>query len=383
MAKTSVHLKACDIAASEAHNKREKTLDYVKSDLSHLNESYNYTGNSLQTELANIKREVKEKTGRKLQKNAIPLKEGVVVIDGKTTMGDIRKYCEECRKKFGIRPLQIHIHRDEGHVNSAEWKPNLHAHIVWIMYDENGRNVRLSRQDCRDMQTMAADTLGMERGKSSDKRHLSSLQFKIQQQEQRIAELETELKGKTETEERLKGVFEGAKQGVSDLFSGKVRKRAEKAEKSASEATEALLKANLRGKDLEAKTESLERELNKKNRMLEDSRNYANENKRLEDDNRKLDQFIKDSASLGLTALQMVELRSKRQIKCDSFRISGNDVRRTDGTPVLLRLKEGVIEVLNFGWQKTWEFCRDVVQNVWYSINGISNERSKSRGMER
>lgn len=382
MAKTSVHLKACDIAASEAHNKREKTLDYVKSDLSHLNESYNYTGNSLQTELANIKREVKEKTGRKLQKNAIPLKEGVVVIDGKTTMGDIRKYCEECRKKFGIRPLQIHIHRDEGHVNSAEWKPNLHAHIVWIMYDENGRNVRLSRQDCRDMQTMAADTLGMERGKSSDKRHLSSLQFKIQQQEQRIEELETELKYKTEFTEKLKGAFEGSKQGIIDRLVGKTKKRAEQAEKRLIEARETLCKALDQSKQAKAQIDKANIELRKANQKLENMHDLSERVERLETANKQLKEFIEDSALLGLSAKQMVDLRTKLKISCDSFQISGNDVRRIDGKSVLVELKKGVIQIFNFGMERAREFCSSVMHNAWYSVNGIPNE-SRSNSLKR
>lgn len=236
MAQTSVHLKACDIAASETHNKREKDLDYVRKDLTHLNESFSFIPHSLQTELADIRKTVKEKTGRKLQKNAVPIKEGVIVIDDKTTMADLQRYCEECRNKFGIVPLQIHIHRDEGHVRAKDWKPNLHAHIVWSMYDENGRNVRLSKQDCRDMQTLAANVLGMERGKSSDKKHLDALPFKIEQQEKRIKELEEIVSNLSETQERAKGAFEGAKQGVSDLFTGRARKRAEEAEKRATEA---------------------------------------------------------------------------------------------------------------------------------------------------
>lgn len=236
MAQTSVHLKACDIAASETHNKREKELDYVRKDLTQLNESFSYIPHSLQTELADIRRTVKEKTGRKLQKNAVPIKEGVVVIDDKTTMADLQRYCDSCREKFGIVPLQIHIHRDEGHAKSKEWKPNLHAHIVWSMYDENGKNVRLSKQDCRDMQTLAANVLGMERGKSSDKKHLDALCFKIEQQEKRIKELEEIVSNLSETQERAKGAFEGAKQGVSDLFTGRARKRAEEAEKRATEA---------------------------------------------------------------------------------------------------------------------------------------------------
>ena len=190
MAKTSLHLKACDIAASESHNKRDKHLDYVRPELSLLNESYSYIAHSLPTELVNIKREVKSKTGRKLQKNAVPLKEGVIVIDQDTTMAQIQTFCDQCLQRFGMRPLQIHIHRDEGHVRAKEWRPNLHAHIVWSMYDAEGRNVRLSRQDCIQMQTMLADCLQMERGKTSDKKYLDALQYKIQAEEGRLVELQ-------------------------------------------------------------------------------------------------------------------------------------------------------------------------------------------------
>lgn len=382
MAKTSVHLKACDIGASEAHNKREKELDYVKSELTHLNESYNYTGNSLQTELSNIRREVKQKTGRKLQKNAIPIKEGVIVIKDTTTMDEIRKYCETCQERFGIRPLQIHIHRDEGHVRSKTWKPNLHAHIVWSMYNDQGRNVRLSKEDCRDMQTLAADILGMERGEESSKKHLSSLLFKIQQQEQRIKELEAELKYKTEFAEKLKGAFEGSKQGIIDRLVGKTKKRAEQAEKRLIEARETLYKALDQSKQAKAQVDKANIELRKANQKLENMHDLSERVERLETTNKQLKEFIEDSALLGLSAKQMVDLRTKFKISCDSFQISGNDVRRTDGKSVLIELKKGVIQIFNFGMERAREFCSSVMHNAWYSINGIPNE-SRSNSLKR
>lgn len=382
MAKTSVHLKACDIGASEAHNKREKELDYVKSELTHLNESYNYTGNSLQTELSNIRREVKQKTGRKLQKNAIPIKEGVIVIDEKTTMEDLRKYCETCQERFGIRPLQIHIHRDEGHARSKTWKPNFHAHIVWSMYNDQGRNVRLSKEDCRDMQTLAADVLGMERGEESSKKHLSSLLFKIQQQEQRIEELEAELKYKTEFTEKLKGAFEGSKQGVIDRLVGKSKKRAEQAEKRLVEARETLYKALEQSQQAKFQVDKANIELRKANQKLENMHDLSERVERLETNNKQLKEFIEDSALLGLSAKQMVDLQTKFKISCDSFQIFGNDIRRTDGKSVLVELKKGVIQIFNFGMERVRDFCTSVMHNAWYSINGIPNE-SRSNSLKR
>lgn len=193
MAATSIHIKACDVSASETHNRREKELDYVRQDLSHLNESFSYIPHSLPSELNNIKREVKAKTGRALYKNAVPIKEGVIVIDKKTTMANLQMFCDKCQKQFGIIPLQIHIHRDEGHSRSTIWKPNLHAHIVWRMYDANGKNIRLSKDSCSEMQTLAAECLGMQRGKSSDKKHLSSLQFKVEKEQKRLSEVKNEI----------------------------------------------------------------------------------------------------------------------------------------------------------------------------------------------
>lgn len=233
MAKTSIHLKGCDIASSEVHNRREKVLDYVRRDLSDLNESFSFIPHSLATELVKIKREVKAKTGRALYKNAVPIKEGVIVIDNNTTMEQLQQYCRACQAKFGIQPLQIHIHRDEGHSRSKTWKPNLHAHIVWSMYDHEGRNVRLSKQDCAELQTMAAHYLKMERGQSSDRKHLSALQFKIEAQQKQIEELESTL---TQAQASLASAGKGAYQGAKDLFTGKSRRRAEEAEARAATA---------------------------------------------------------------------------------------------------------------------------------------------------
>lgn len=182
MKKTSVHVKACNTGASEAHNRRSKRLFYVRHELTRLNESYSYTDRSLQAELSLIKREVKAKTGRKLQKNAEPIKEAVVVIGEETTMDDLKRFALECHRHFGMIPLQIHIHRDEGHEAAArngEWKPNLHAHIVWRMYDRKGKRIHLSRADCSKMQDIAALTLSMERGEASDRKHVDALAYKV------------------------------------------------------------------------------------------------------------------------------------------------------------------------------------------------------------
>ena len=221
MAKTSFHLTPCDIESSELHNKRLRKLDYVKKELTPLNEAYYYTDRTLKAELKRIRADVKAKTGRALQKNAIPIKEGVAVIGIDTTMGELKEFCRRCQDEFGVVPLQIYIHKDEGHKGSKIWTPNLHAHIIWRMYGEDGRNVRISNIDCARMQTILAECLGMERGESSGRKHLSALEYKKARREEELKELDQEM-AKLNTAKAVKEqAIESAKEGVKEFFTGK------------------------------------------------------------------------------------------------------------------------------------------------------------------
>ena len=221
MAKTSFHLTACDIESSELHNKRQRELDYVRKELTPLNEAYHYTDRTLKAELKRIRADVKAKTGRALQKNAIPIKEGVAVIDQGTTMEQLKTFCKRCQDEFGIIPLQIHMHKDEGHKGSKAWIPNLHAHIVWRMYGEDGRNVRISNIDCARMQTILAECLGMERGESSSRKHLSTLEYKKAIREEELKELNQEMAKLNTAKAVREQAIESAKEGVKEFFTGK------------------------------------------------------------------------------------------------------------------------------------------------------------------
>lgn len=247
MAKTSFHLTACDIESSELHNKRLRKLDYVRQELTPLNETFNYTDRTLKAELKRIRADVKAKTGRALQKNAIPIKEGVAVIDQGTTMEQLKEFCKRCQDEFGIIPLQIYMHKDEGHKGSKTWIPNLHAHIVWRMYGEDGRNVRISNIDCARMQTILAECLGMERGQSSDRKHLSSLQFKVAEEEGRVKKLTQVVDAKVREKEELDkqtGIVAKVAAAFGVGPEAAIRKENEqlRAEKEAAEA--AIAKAN-------------------------------------------------------------------------------------------------------------------------------------------
>lgn len=177
---------------SEEHNKREKKLDYVRKDLSHLNEYWECDTQA--NRLANIKALYQSKTGQKMQAKATPIREGVVVIQESTTMADLHRLADAYRDRLGIEVFQIAIHRDEGYQNSKEWKPNLHAHLVfdWTNH-ETGKSVKLNRQKMAEMQTITAEVLGMERGKSSEKKHLTAQQYKAEAEAQRAEQLQEQV----------------------------------------------------------------------------------------------------------------------------------------------------------------------------------------------
>jgi hypothetical protein len=204
MAKTSVHFQPCK-EISEIHNYRKKKLDYVRTQLTNKNENWMWdSSKSLADRREEIRKLVKEKTGRKMQSKAVPLHEAVVVIDEKTTMDDLKMLGKIYQQRFGIECVHISIHRDEGHwvnrngedvglkptdnptqeqiIEGVTWKPNLHAHMVFDWYNhDNGKSWKTSKQDARDMQTIAAEVLSMGRGQESTKQHLDGLSYKLAQ----------------------------------------------------------------------------------------------------------------------------------------------------------------------------------------------------------
>ena len=255
---------------------------YIVPELSADNEQWinpDFGNSNLQTHYDNIKRMVKEKTGRAMQEKererkgkngkiikvagCSPIREGVLLIKPDTTLADVKKFGEECQRRWGITPLQIFLHKDEGHwlngqpdaedkesfqVGEKWFKPNYHAHIVfgWMNHD-TGKSQKLNDNDMMEMQTLASDILFMERGQSktiTDKEHLERNDFIIEKQkaelqridetkrhkEQQISLAEQELKlVKSEIRtDKLKSVATDAAtaiaSGVGSLFgSGKLK----------------------------------------------------------------------------------------------------------------------------------------------------------------
>lgn len=198
MKKTSINIQPMK-AGSERHNLRHKELSYIRKDLSHLNESWfdpRYEGKSMNEVREDIAHRYKTAVGQKMQKTAQPLREAVVVIGDSTTMEQLRQLATAMERQFGIKTMQIHIHRDEGHSTAhpsqkgEEWKPNLHAHLCLDWTKPNGKSLALNQLHMSQLQTMTAEILGMERGVSSDVKHLSAVQYKNKKEAERSLALQ-------------------------------------------------------------------------------------------------------------------------------------------------------------------------------------------------
>ena len=237
--KTSVNIKPCNIGSSEAHNGRtaeylaniRNEKFYIRTDLMAGNEAWvspDFGEATLTDRYNQIAAMVKEKTGRAMQtkdrervnkktgkvtvvRDSTPIKKGVVVVKEDTAMKQLQRFCDVCKVRWGITPLQIFIYRDEGHYempdDETSWKPNYHTHIVWDRMNHNtGKSCKLLPQDMSEMQTIWAEALGMERGTSkvqTGREHLERTDYIIAKQKQ---EAEKTRIAKEQAEAELKAV---------------------------------------------------------------------------------------------------------------------------------------------------------------------------------
>jgi len=273
------------------------------SELSADNEQWinpDFCSPNLQTHYDNIKRMVKEKTGRAMQEKererkgkngkiikvagCSPIREGVLLIKADTTLADVKKFGEECQRRWGITPLQIFLHKDEGHWLSGQpdaedkesfqvgerwFKPNYHAHIVfdWMNHD-TGKSQKLNDDDMMEMQTLASDILSMQRGQSKSetgKEHLERNDFIIEKQR---AELQRMDAAKRHKEEQIGLAEQELKQVKSEIRTDKLKKTATNAATAIASGVGSLFGSG-KMKELERTNEDLHQEIAKRDKGID------------------------------------------------------------------------------------------------------------------
>ena len=309
--KSSIHIKPCRVTSSGAHNRRTaeymrnigESRIYIVPEVTSNNEQWinpGFGSPDLQAHYDSIKRMVKEKTGRAMQEKererkgkngkiikvagCSPIREGVLLIRPDTTLADVRKFGEECQRRWGITPLQIFLHKDEGHwlngqpkaedkesfqVGNRWFKPNYHAHVVFDwMNHETGKSRKLIDEDMATMQTLASDILLMERGQSkavTGKEHLERNDFIIEKQK---AELQRIEETKRHKEQQVSLAEQELKQVKAEIRTDKLKSAATDVATAITSGVGSLFGSG-KLKDLEQANESLRYEISKRDKSID------------------------------------------------------------------------------------------------------------------
>ena len=172
MAISSIHIEAGH-GGYFAHNSREAhTVNSVFSDEPNFcsctkEEAFE----TYRSELEKRAEAYTDRTGQKLQKNAITHLSAIVNFNKEHTPEDMQKVCDLLERRFDTKVIQLSMHRDEG--KSIDDK-NYHAHIEFMGLDSKGESVRrkLDRPTLKALQTDVATILKMERGHDYAKERL-------------------------------------------------------------------------------------------------------------------------------------------------------------------------------------------------------------------
>ena len=463
--KSSIHIKPCNVASSEAHNRRTaeymrnigKSKVYVVSELSANNEQWinpDFGNPELQAHYEDIKRMVKEKTGRAMQEKererkgkngkiikvagCSPIREGVLLVRPDTTLADVRRFGEECQKRWGITPLQIFLHKDEGHwlngqpdpedresfkVGKRWFKPNYHAHIVfdWMNHD-TGKSRKLNDDDMMQMQTLASDILLMERGKSkavTGKEHLERNDFIIEKQKAELQRIEAikrhkeqqvnlaeqelrQVKSEIRTDKLKSAATDAATviaSGVGSLFgSGKMKKL----EQSNDELRQEIAKRDKGIDDLKAQMQRMQEQHGKQIRNLQGIHNQELEAKDKEISRlntllekafkwfpmlKEMLRMEKLCAAIGFTK-EMIEslLTKKEAIRCNGRIYSEEHRRKFDIKNDVFKVEKNPTDdnklMLTINRQPIGEWFKEQFNKLRQNIRCPIQPQRKSRGMK-
>ena len=391
------------------------------------------TGRAMQEK----ERERKGKNGKIIKvAGCSPIREGVLLVRPDTTLADVHKFGEECQRRWGITPLQIFLHKDEGHwlngqpdpedresfkVGERWFKPNYHAHIVfdWMNHD-TGKSRKLNDEDMTEMQNLASDILLMERGQSkavTGKEHLERNDFIIEKQKAELQRIEAvkrhkeqqvnlaeqelrQVKSEIRTD-KLKGAATDAAtvivSGVGSLFgSGKMKKL----ELSNEELRQEIAKRDKGIDDLKAQMQRMQEQHGKQIRNLQGIHNQELEAKDKEISRlntllekafkwfpmlREMLRMEKLCAAIGFTK-EMIEslLTKKEAIRCNGRIYSEEHRRKFDIRNDIFKVEKNPTDssklVLTINRQPIGEWFKEQFGKLKHNLRESSEKSKINRG---
>lgn len=285
--KTGIKFKPCNVGTAEAHNRRDKAYceavarkyghTYFWDEYRHLNESWRnpeYTM-SLPDLLEDMKVIVKEKTKRSMQCKPVKYKdrktgkerersgcsairEGCPPIKPDTRIEDFDHF-RQWLEGYGLKVISIDLHHDEGHPDpeTDDLLPNHHAHIIvdWLDH-KTGKTVKIDNEVCKQMQTVLAESLGMERGTPKEDtgiEGLSAIEYKEKMAVAHLRQLNEQCAEKERRNEQLDTEAIDRSKEIAELDQKREAKKKAIDEENGSAVKEGL--ANLFGKGKYARLE--------------------------------------------------------------------------------------------------------------------------------
>lgn len=322
-------------------------------------------------------------------------------------MSDLLKYTEKVRQRWGVRAIQIHIHKDEGHYTNPDdpstWQPNLHAHIIWDwMNHETGKSFKLGKKDMEELQDMAAETLEMERGKRKSEtgaEHLERNDYILSEQKKQSAKLDAEIAEKRDRLDTENG--NAIKSGVANLFGKGKYADMEKENKRLKEELpkhKAILQRKYQ-QALDAERDKQSQQLAEKDKMIEELQaKYEGEIFRHQQDNQekekiihlkesiindyreRLGHYLSTLSELLRDAVKAVFDYIQSGYRSFSYRQEG-DVRRYMNSQSDKEVAAGTILNASLPFLKSYE-CEKVKGQLSYIVQDMKEERqqNQSRG---
>lgn len=208
MANSSIHIQGGS-GGSVTHNSRE-TFSYSVVFKDENNELWNDSKDAFKIyrDELNIRTQAyTERTGQKLQKNALTQLSAVVNLEQHHSLKDLESIKNHLEKTFDTKVFQMSVHRDEGklvnkqdeniklvsgedfflnakdnklyfdkqfkkEIDMKEWniEKNYHAHIEMMGLDSKGNGIKRNYMNIRtlsNIQTFVAKELDMQRGNQS------------------------------------------------------------------------------------------------------------------------------------------------------------------------------------------------------------------------
>lgn len=234
---SSIHI-ANGTSSMGIHNTRVFAPDYLIVADKSVNEYKSFTNKHINdlVEMAKSDYKAHQKNNRSLPKNATLIKEAIVNLESHHNMEDMELLKSTLEKEYGYLISNISIHKDEGYIYTDkinytmgreqyknkeetphiaeldikenkfyewhkinnEWtkgkeiseyeiKFNYHAHIEILNYDfKTHRTIRNNLKAMSKMQTLVAESLGMQRGKCSSTVEAKRIGVEVQESRKRM-----------------------------------------------------------------------------------------------------------------------------------------------------------------------------------------------------